>query len=104
MYFCTSVYFKTSEKKTPTDPDKISKEIFPIFCKPAVGKFALNFRLTYRVNLTQLSSFEQPDPSNQSNVVAKTLFPSRVSRLWIRKIYFLGLGNSSMHIELTSAD
>jgi hypothetical protein len=27
--FCTSVYFKASEKKTPTDPDKISEEIFP---------------------------------------------------------------------------
>jgi hypothetical protein len=24
-----SVYFKTSEKKTPTDPDNISEEIFP---------------------------------------------------------------------------
>jgi hypothetical protein len=29
MYFCTPVYFKTSEKKTPADPDKISEEIFP---------------------------------------------------------------------------
>jgi hypothetical protein len=29
MYFCTSVYFKTSEKKTHTDSDKISEEIFP---------------------------------------------------------------------------
>ena len=29
MYFCTSVYFKSSEKKTSTDPDKISEEIFP---------------------------------------------------------------------------
>jgi hypothetical protein len=29
MYFNTSVYFKTSEKRTPTDPDKISEEIFP---------------------------------------------------------------------------
>jgi hypothetical protein len=29
VYFCTSVYFKTSEKKTPIDPDKISEEIFP---------------------------------------------------------------------------
>jgi hypothetical protein len=29
MYFSTSVYFKTSEKKTPTDPDKISEEMFP---------------------------------------------------------------------------
>jgi hypothetical protein len=28
MYFCTSFYFKTSEKTT-TDPGKISKEIFP---------------------------------------------------------------------------
>jgi hypothetical protein len=27
-YFYTSVYFKTSEKKTPTDPHKISSEIF----------------------------------------------------------------------------
>ncbi len=27
MLLCMSVYFKTSEKKTPTDPDKISKEI-----------------------------------------------------------------------------
>jgi hypothetical protein len=26
--FCTSVYFKTSEKKTPTDPDKIPEKIF----------------------------------------------------------------------------
>jgi hypothetical protein len=34
MYFYTSVYFKTSERKTPIDPDKISKEI------------SLNFRLT----------------------------------------------------------
>ena len=24
VYFCMSVYFKTSEKKTPIDPDKIS--------------------------------------------------------------------------------
>ena len=44
VYFCTSVYFKTSEKKTPTDPDKISEEIFPN--TQAVGKCALNFRLT----------------------------------------------------------
>jgi Fe-S cluster biosynthesis and repair protein YggX len=44
MYFCKSVYFKTSEKKTPTDPDKISEEIFPNLSKQAVGKFALNFR------------------------------------------------------------
>jgi hypothetical protein len=29
VYFCTSVYFKTSGKKTPTDPDNISEEIFP---------------------------------------------------------------------------
>jgi predicted dithiol-disulfide oxidoreductase (DUF899 family) len=28
MYFCTSDYFKTSEKKTPIDPDKISEETF----------------------------------------------------------------------------
>ena len=28
MYFCTFVYFKTSEKKIITDQDKISKEIF----------------------------------------------------------------------------
>ncbi len=28
LYFCISVYFKTSEKKTPIDPDKISEEIF----------------------------------------------------------------------------
>jgi hypothetical protein len=27
--FYTSFYFKTSEKKTPIDPDKISEEIFP---------------------------------------------------------------------------
>jgi hypothetical protein len=25
MYFCTSVYYKTSEKKTPTDPDNYLK-------------------------------------------------------------------------------
>jgi hypothetical protein len=31
--------------KTPTDPDKTSEEIFPNY-KQAVGKFALNFRLT----------------------------------------------------------
>jgi hypothetical protein len=41
-----SVYFKTSEKKTPTDPDKISKEIYFQIYKQAVQKFALNFRLT----------------------------------------------------------
>ena len=29
MYFCMSVYFKTSEKTTPTDTDKISEDIFP---------------------------------------------------------------------------
>jgi hypothetical protein len=29
MYFCKPVYFKTSEKKTPIDPEKISEEIFP---------------------------------------------------------------------------
>jgi hypothetical protein len=29
VYFCTSVYFKTSEKKIPTDSGKISEEIFP---------------------------------------------------------------------------
>jgi hypothetical protein len=29
MYFCRSVYFRTSEEKTPTDPDNISDEIFP---------------------------------------------------------------------------
>ena len=28
MYIYTSVYLKTSEKKTPTDPNKISAEIF----------------------------------------------------------------------------
>jgi hypothetical protein len=32
MYFCTSVYFKTSEKKTPTDPDNISKGIYKQAC------------------------------------------------------------------------
>jgi hypothetical protein len=48
MYFCTSVYFKTSKKKTPIDPDNISEEIFLNF-KLAVGKFVLNFRLTYWV-------------------------------------------------------
>ena len=26
VYFCTSVYFKTSEKKTPIAPDKISEK------------------------------------------------------------------------------
>jgi hypothetical protein len=40
MYFCTSVYFKILEKKTPTDPHKISSEIFPN--KQAVGRVALN--------------------------------------------------------------
>jgi hypothetical protein len=29
MYFRTSVYFKTSEKKTSTDSNRISEEIFP---------------------------------------------------------------------------
>jgi hypothetical protein len=29
MYFRTSVYFKTSEKKPLTDTDKIFEEIFP---------------------------------------------------------------------------
>ena len=29
VYFCKSVYFKTSENTIPTDPDKISEEIFP---------------------------------------------------------------------------
>jgi hypothetical protein len=29
VYFYTPVYLKTSEKKTPIDPDKISEEIFP---------------------------------------------------------------------------
>ncbi len=29
LYFCTSAYFKTSEKKTPFDPDKISEGICP---------------------------------------------------------------------------
>ena len=43
VYFCTSVYFKTSEKKTPIDPDKISVEYFQVY-KQAV--FALNFQLT----------------------------------------------------------
>jgi hypothetical protein len=28
MYLCTSVYFKTLHKKTPTDQDKISEEKF----------------------------------------------------------------------------
>ena len=28
MYFCTSVYFKTIEKKTSTDPTKYVQEIF----------------------------------------------------------------------------
>ena len=28
VYFCESVYFEMSEKKTPNDPDKISEEIF----------------------------------------------------------------------------
>ncbi len=28
VYFYTSIYFKTSEKKTSTDPNKISEEIF----------------------------------------------------------------------------
>jgi hypothetical protein len=27
MYFCTSVYFKTSEKETPSDSDTISEKI-----------------------------------------------------------------------------
>jgi hypothetical protein len=31
VYFYTSVYFKTAEKKTPIDADKISEEIFPKF-------------------------------------------------------------------------
>jgi hypothetical protein len=29
MYFCTSICFKTSEKKIHICPDKISEEIFP---------------------------------------------------------------------------
>jgi hypothetical protein len=29
MHFCTSICFKTSEKKTFIGPDKISEEIFP---------------------------------------------------------------------------
>ena len=29
MYFCTSICFKTSEKKTLICPDKISEETFP---------------------------------------------------------------------------
>ena len=34
VYFCTSVYFKTSENKTPTDPGKISeKNIFKFIDK-----------------------------------------------------------------------
>jgi hypothetical protein len=28
-YFCMSVYFKISEKKTPIDPDMICEQIFP---------------------------------------------------------------------------
>ena len=45
MYFCMSGYFKTSEKKTPIDPDNISEEYFQIY-KQAARKFALNFWLT----------------------------------------------------------
>ena len=45
MYFRASLYFKTSEKNTPTDPNKISEENFQIY-KQAVGKFALNSRIT----------------------------------------------------------
>ncbi len=29
VYFCTPVYFKTLQKKTPIDPDRISEEISP---------------------------------------------------------------------------
>ena len=45
MYFCMSIYFKTSEKKTPIDPDEILKKYFDVY-KQAAGKFALNFKLT----------------------------------------------------------
>ena len=31
---------------TPIDPNKISEETFPSFPSQAVGKFALNFKLT----------------------------------------------------------
>ena len=42
VYFCTSAYFKTSEKKTPFDPGGFLKEYVQVY-KQAVGKFALNF-------------------------------------------------------------
>ena len=48
MYFCTSVYFKTSEKKTPTDKQTIFlKKYFQIYeqADKAVTKFAPNFGL-----------------------------------------------------------
>ncbi len=47
VYYSTSVYFKMSEKKTPIDPDKISEEILSGLYTQAVGKFALNFKLTF---------------------------------------------------------
>ena len=46
MYFCTSVHFKTSDKKTDLLIHTRSlKKYFQIY-KQVIGKFALNFRLT----------------------------------------------------------
>ena len=37
MYFCTSIYFKASEKKTPIDPDKIPEKNISTFINKLLG-------------------------------------------------------------------
>jgi hypothetical protein len=55
MYFCTSVYFKTSEKKPPTDPDKIS-----VSHKGVVGSRALIHELGTRFGVFSYLDLENP--------------------------------------------
>ena len=56
-----SVYFKTSEEKTPIDPVEISEEIFLNSYKQAVREFVLNFRLT--LGVISRSAFQQLPPA-----------------------------------------
>ena len=56
---CMSVYFKTSEEKTPIDPVEISEEIF--LNSQAVREFVLNFRLT--LGVISRSAFQQLSPA-----------------------------------------
>ncbi len=50
VYFCMSVYFKTSKKRIPIHPDKISEEIFLNSCVQAVEKLAVTLHSNFSIS------------------------------------------------------